>query len=91
MIAEAVASPEATLGFDGPGQERAARLRALALQALRSSGYSILGKLRCEVVEGVLVLSGVVPSFHLKQLAQTLVLKLRGIKRVENLVAVARA
>ena len=40
---------------------------------LSSSGYNELARIRCEVVDGAVKLSGVVRTFHLKQLAQSIV------------------
>ena len=39
---------------------------------LRGSPHLQLRNVKCELREEVLILRGVVPSFHLKQLAQTL-------------------
>jgi hypothetical protein len=40
------------------------------------------------VIDGIVVLSGRVPSYYLKQVAQNTVMRLGGGVRVENLVAV---
>ena len=63
-------------------------LRASALRYLQSSGYRSLWLLHCEVVEGIVILSGVVSSFYLKQMAQALVQRLDAIKGVQNRVKV---
>jgi hypothetical protein len=44
--------------------------------------------LNCEVRDGRAVLSGVVPSFYLKQLAQALLLRLGELQGVSNLLEV---
>ena len=51
---------------------------------LRASGYGSLREIDCQVREGVAVLSGVVPSFHMKQMAQTIVMKLDDVSGIEN-------
>jgi hypothetical protein len=51
---------------------------------LRESGLSPLRHVRCLVNDGVLVLYGDVPSYHIKQLAQATVMRLRLPLRVEN-------
>lgn len=76
-----MASPAATAGPDD-------RLRAAALGLLRRSGYSPLARLNCEVRDGRAVLSGVVPSFYPKQLAQALLLRLGEPQGVKNLLEV---
>ncbi len=50
---------------------RAIEDRAIAL--LRSSSYHPVRHVACEVSERALILRGRVPSFHLKQIAQTIV------------------
>jgi len=51
---------------------------------LRRSGYPFLRAIRCEVHDGVTVLSGTVPTFHLKQLAQALASHTPGVRQIEN-------
>jgi hypothetical protein len=64
------------------------RLCAAAAARLRASGHRPLWSLRCEVRGGVVVLSGVLPSFYLKQMAQTVLLRLEQLREVRNLVEV---
>lgn len=71
------------------GLERDACLQAAARGALRSSPYRPLWNLPCKVTEGMVVVSGIVPSFYLKQMAQTLLLALDGIRGVQNLLVVS--
>ena len=59
-----------------------------ARTALQSTGYRDLAKLGCHVNEGVVVLSGRVSSYYLKQLAQEAVLRLRLALGIENSVIV---
>ena len=63
-------------------------MRLAVLERLRSSGYLVLRSVRCDVVGGVVVLSGAVPSFHLKQVAQAVVITVAEVQRVENLLEV---
>lgn len=62
---------------------------AAAHRCLHSGGYPCLWQLRCELVEDKLVLSGVVPTYYLKQLAQEIV-RSAGTADVENRVEVRR-
>jgi hypothetical protein len=64
------------------------RLSAVAAARLRASGHRPLCTLRCDVRGGVVFLSGVLPTFYLKQVAQTLVLRLEQVRGVKNLVEV---
>ena len=50
-------------------------LQALARRALDNSGYRVLSRLECTLVNGAVVLSGVVSCFYHKQLAQAAVRK----------------
>jgi hypothetical protein len=63
-------------------------LRAEAVERLHGSGYLLLRGVQCEVSDGVLVLSGRVHSFHLKQVTQAVVMKIKGFRAVKNLVQV---
>ena len=64
------------------------RLQSRILSALRSAGYAELWSVRCQVGEGVVVLSGVLPSYHLKQVAQHAILELNDPRVVQNLIEV---
>ena len=63
-------------------------LRSAALARLRSSGYAGLRRLRCEVTDAVVIVRGTLPSYYLKQMAQSVILRLDGIRSVKNLVEV---
>jgi BON domain len=65
-----------------------ARLRVLARQALKSSGYTPVSTLDCHVSDGVVVLRGVVNSYYLKQVAQESVRRLGLADRIDNRVTV---
>ncbi len=64
------------------------QLREAALAVMSSSKYTGLRQLNCTVVDGVLEISGTVPSFYLKQLAQAAIMQLDGVGAVRNLVHV---
>ncbi len=46
-------------------------------------------QISCEYYEGVLILRGCVPSYYLKQVAQTLVAEIEGVQDVVNQIEVA--
>ena len=60
-----------------------------AQSRLRESGYHELHPVSCDFHEGVLSLRGQVPSFYLKQVAQTLIHQLEGVEEVNNRLEVA--
>lgn len=63
-----------TRGHDTTGAElRARALEDQANAVLQSSSYHPVRRVSCEVRERVLVLRGRVASFHMKQIAQTVV------------------
>jgi hypothetical protein len=78
-------SLERSLAFCWPADDA---LRIASLRLLHASGYTPLGKLRCKVKESVVIVSGVVSSYHLKQMAQTIIQRLEGVQSVMNLVDV---
>jgi osmotically-inducible protein OsmY len=53
-------------------------------QRLDAIGYPSLRQVKCAVHDGQLVLAGVVPSFYLKQVAQTVALAVEGVVSVAN-------
>ena len=60
----------------------------LAKERLRKSPYFALRKITLDHDGGVLTLRGRVASFHLKQLAQTLVSPIPGVGQVDNRIDV---
>lgn len=54
----------------------------------RRSGYPYLSGIKCLVSDGTAILLGVVPTFHLKQLAQELAVHTLGVHQVDNQVQV---
>jgi osmotically-inducible protein OsmY len=55
---------------------------------LRHNPYRALKNVRCEYREGVLTLRGCLPTSYLKQVAQTAVAQLEGVRQVVNLIQV---
>jgi osmotically-inducible protein OsmY len=64
-------------------------LDALVADALASGGYLALRHVRCETHGDRVTLSGHVPSYHLKQIAQTLAMRVAGTCQVQNRIEVA--
>jgi osmotically-inducible protein OsmY len=62
----------------------------LAQAKLASSPYWSLRALSCDDHEGVLALRGQVPTYYLKQLAQTVVRDVPGVEVINNQVLVVR-
>lgn len=69
--------------------ERDANVESEAQDLLARSNYLALRRLRCEFHDGSLILSGRVPTYYLKQVAQTIVRQLPAVRQVENRVDVA--
>lgn len=59
-------------------------------RALRATGYSPLRDIQVTVHARVVMLAGRVPSYHLKQVAQTIALAVVGAHRVSNDLHVCR-
>lgn len=59
-----------------------------AERRLESSSHLFRRSIHCEFEEGTLYVSGAVPSFYLKQTAQSLVAGIEGVQRVCNDVRV---
>jgi osmotically-inducible protein OsmY len=57
---------------------------SLVAARLRRSGYPLLSSVQCDVREGVACLTGMVPTFHLKQIAQELASHTPGVWQVNN-------
>jgi osmotically-inducible protein OsmY len=70
-------------------QELPELLQSSVLAALRASGYRVLWNIDCEVRGSSVILSGVVPSFYLKQVAQAVALRIERVREVVNTVEVA--
>ncbi|MGQ0636817.1 MAG: BON domain-containing protein [Planctomycetaceae bacterium] len=72
----------------GPVSKADDQLQQHVRQALRASGYRVLASLECRVWNGVVVLQGSVPTFHLKQVAQNAARRLPGVRQIHNDVRV---
>lgn len=72
-----------------PVKEHDQSIQERTLGLLRSSGYGSLARLDCQVADGVIVLAGQVPTFFLKQMAQTVVMRIRSAHCIRNNVRVA--
>jgi osmotically-inducible protein OsmY len=59
-----------------------------AESCLRSNSYLALKNVSCEYHEGVLTLRGCLPSYYLKQIAQTAVATVDGVSRINNEIEV---
>jgi len=64
------------------------RIARVAHAALLHSGHSTLAKLDCRVGEGVIVISGIVGSFYLKQVAQESIRRTSSGLRIRNVIQV---
>ena len=64
---------------------------ALAEQRLRAARFAAMRCVSCCYANGVLTLRGVVASYHLKQLAQTIVRTIDEVSQVENCLRVCSA
>ena len=58
---------------------------------LRSNSYLALKNVSCEYHEGVLTLRGCLPTYYLKQMAQTAVARIDGVHRIVNEIEVVAA
>jgi hypothetical protein len=65
-------------------------LAASATAALVESGYAALGRVDCRSAGDAIILHGIVPTYHLKQLAQVFVQRVHGVGRVVNRLDVRR-
>ncbi len=64
------------------------RMAASADEALRRANYDSLRHVSVTAIGGRLVLSGRLPRYHLKQVAQTIVRRLPGVTEVRNEIEV---
>jgi osmotically-inducible protein OsmY len=55
---------------------------------LRCNSYLALKNVSCEYREGILTLRGCLPSYYLKQMAQTAVAHLEGVRQIVNEIEV---
>ena len=67
---------------------RGSSLRDRARTHLRQSPYHAVRRVNVDERQGVLTLSGLLPNFFLKQMAQTAVAKIDGVKSIVNRIDV---
>jgi osmotically-inducible protein OsmY len=72
-------------------EPRDRRLAALVTARLRRSGYPFLWSVKCDAHEGIVILTGAVPTFHLKQIAQELAIHTLGVRQIRNRLHVTSA
>lgn len=60
----------------------------LVKSAFRRHGYSQLERVECEAKNTTAILSGELPTFHLKQVAQTIALSVPQVTHVDNRIVV---
>jgi osmotically-inducible protein OsmY len=73
-----------SLFIDRPESDQLADVEEAARVRLQLSPYRAVRRVSCELVEGTLFLSGRVPTYHYKQLAQVAVVGIDGIQRIVN-------
>ncbi|MEN6449521.1 MAG: BON domain-containing protein [Thermoguttaceae bacterium] len=81
--------PLAALDRPNPFAALFEEITEIAQAALRRSAYFELREVTCDFRGGVLTLRGRLPSYHLKQVAQTAVAGVPGVVEVDNRVEVA--
>lgn len=59
-----------------------------AEQLLSTNPYLAIRRITCEFRDGVLILTGCLPSYYLKQLAQSVVQQASRVERIENQIQV---
>src|SRR5436190_11954328 len=64
------------------------RIAELAASRLRSQSYFLLRAVSCHAEGGVLTLRGTLPSYYLKQVAQSIAATVPGVARVVNQISV---
>lgn len=67
---------------------QSARIADVARERLSGTSYQFLRFVDCCFQNGVLTLRGRVPSFYLKQMAQSLLANIEGVDRIDNRVDV---
>ena len=59
-------------------------------RALRQTGYTALGEIKVAIHRRDVRLSGQIPTYYLKQIAQTTVLAIPGVQHIDNDLEVSR-
>jgi len=71
-------------GASGDSAAQPLELAAAIDRAFRATGHSALRDLSIQVVEGLVILQGRVPTYYLKQKAQSEALQVLGVSAVRN-------
>jgi hypothetical protein len=76
--------------MDGEPSEAAVRASRteMAERCLRCNSYLALKNISCDYLDGVLILRGCLPTYHLKQVAQEAVARLEEVERIDNQIVV---
>jgi osmotically-inducible protein OsmY len=64
---------------------------ALAESCIRRDGRLATQSVSCSYHEGVLILHGIVPTYYLKQVAQTTAMGIDGVEQVDNRIEVRQS
>lgn len=67
------------------------RIGQIAEERLRNSPYAALRTISCQCHDGVLILEGRLPTYYLKQVAQSVMFDLDGVLEIANSIEVVRA
>lgn len=70
-------------------QDKPEELQTRVSHVLRETPYSALDGVSCEILEGTVVLRGRVPSYFLKQVAQTAAASVADVREVINRIEVS--
>ena len=67
-----------------PRKDHDRSLKDHVCKVLKDTGLTPLSQIECRVNNGVVELSGEVPSFYCKQMAQAVILPLKRVREVRN-------
>jgi osmotically-inducible protein OsmY len=81
-------SLETPAGQSPAGTKPLADVAERAERELRRNAYVALKNIACEHRDGVLTLTGCLPTYYLKQVAQEAVTRVDGVERVDNRIDV---
>lgn len=86
MSNPAAALPDGVVAAPATGADD--QMARCAARALHESAYLPLRQVQCRCGQGILMLYGRVPTYHLKQIAQVLVRRLPHVDAVANCIVV---
>jgi osmotically-inducible protein OsmY len=89
MVQHTLKSLEGRGPHVNPGSDASTVSQEAADQLQRS--YAILRRVSCEYRDGLLILNGRLPSYYLKQMAQEMAARVKGVQRVDNRIEVSAA